>query len=75
MPAPDKPHLSIVIMFKVDGDTSTNDCVIALASGVSGLAEISAFDCDEALQLQTCLDAVRFSYIFCHKSTLVPLFS
>lgn len=42
----------------VDGDTSTNDCVIALASGVSGLAEISAFDSNEALQLQACLDAV-----------------
>ncbi|XP_078159867.1 arginine biosynthesis protein ArgJ family isoform X2 [Carex rostrata] len=42
----------------VDKDTSTNDCVIALASGLSGLAEISTFDSDEALQLQACLDAV-----------------
>ncbi|CAN6442535.1 unnamed protein product [Victoria cruziana] len=42
----------------VDGDTSTNDCVIALASGVSGSTEISSFDIPEAQQLQTCLDTV-----------------
>lgn len=51
----------LLLFLKVDKDTSTNDCVIALASGLSGLAEISTFDSDEALQLQACLDAVRFS--------------
>ncbi|KAH0882740.1 hypothetical protein HID58_058836 [Brassica napus] len=42
----------------VDGDTSTNDTVIALASGLSGSPFISSLNCEEALQLQTCLDAV-----------------
>ncbi|XP_072997927.1 arginine biosynthesis bifunctional protein ArgJ, chloroplastic isoform X2 [Typha latifolia] len=42
----------------VDGDTSTNDCVIALASGLSGAAHISTLDSNEFLQLQACLDAV-----------------
>ncbi|XP_027365643.1 arginine biosynthesis bifunctional protein ArgJ, chloroplastic isoform X2 [Abrus precatorius] len=42
----------------VDGDTSTNDTVIALASGLSGLGCISSADSDEAIQLQACLDAV-----------------
>ncbi|KAH1227562.1 Arginine biosynthesis bifunctional protein ArgJ, chloroplastic [Glycine max] len=42
----------------VDGDTSTNDTVIALASGLSGLGCISSLDSDEAIQLQACLDAV-----------------
>ncbi|XP_033147981.1 arginine biosynthesis bifunctional protein ArgJ, chloroplastic isoform X1 [Brassica rapa] len=42
----------------VDGDTSTNDTVIALASGLSGSPFISSLNCKEALQLQACLDAV-----------------
>ncbi|MED6185708.1 hypothetical protein PIB30_059669 [Stylosanthes scabra] len=42
----------------VDGDTSTNDTIIALASGLSGLGCISSLDSDEAAQLQACLDAV-----------------
>ncbi|WJX18293.1 hypothetical protein P8452_08104 [Trifolium repens] len=42
----------------VDGDTSTNDTVIALASGLSGLSSISSLDSDEAIQLQACVDAV-----------------
>ncbi|KAK7345666.1 hypothetical protein VNO77_16274 [Canavalia gladiata] len=42
----------------VDGDTSTNDTVIALASGLSGLDCISSLDSDEGIQLQACLDAV-----------------
>ncbi|XP_072065189.1 arginine biosynthesis bifunctional protein ArgJ, chloroplastic isoform X2 [Arachis hypogaea] len=42
----------------VDGDTSTNDTIIALASGLSGLGCISSLDSDEATQLQACLDAV-----------------
>ncbi|KAF2288725.1 hypothetical protein GH714_011603 [Hevea brasiliensis] len=41
----------------VDGDTSTNDTVIALASGLSGSTSISSINCDEAVQLQACLDA------------------
>ncbi|CAM0872553.1 unnamed protein product [Alopecurus aequalis] len=42
----------------VDGDTSTNDCVIAMASGLSGLSDILTHDSAEAQQLQACLDAV-----------------
>lgn len=42
----------------VDGDTSTNDTVIALASGLSGPTRISSLISNEAKQLQACLDAV-----------------
>ncbi|KAK9290440.1 hypothetical protein L1049_008610 [Liquidambar formosana] len=42
----------------VDGDTSTNDTVIALASGLSGSTKISSLNSYEAKQLQSCLDAV-----------------
>jgi glutamate N-acetyltransferase/amino-acid N-acetyltransferase len=42
----------------VDGDTSTNDAVIALSSGLSGSTRISSLDTTEAKQLQACLDAV-----------------
>ncbi|KAL3628603.1 hypothetical protein CASFOL_027649 [Castilleja foliolosa] len=42
----------------VDGDTSTNDCVIALASGLSGANEISSLNTSDAKHLQSCLDAV-----------------
>ncbi|XP_058210304.1 arginine biosynthesis bifunctional protein ArgJ, chloroplastic isoform X2 [Rhododendron vialii] len=42
----------------VDGDTSTNDAVIALASGLSGSNMISSLNSSEAKQLQQCLDAV-----------------
>ncbi|KAM2712242.1 hypothetical protein EV1_032272 [Malus domestica] len=41
----------------VDGDTSTNDTVIALASGLSG-TKISSYNSNEAVQLQACLDVV-----------------
>ena len=61
------------ILLQVDGDTSTNDTVIALASGLSGLGCISSLDSDEAIQLQACLDAVKLtlynttiSSLFCH---------
>ncbi|XP_019169150.1 PREDICTED: arginine biosynthesis bifunctional protein ArgJ, chloroplastic isoform X4 [Ipomoea nil] len=43
----------------VDGDTSTNDAVIALASGLSGTNKISSLNTSEANHLQRCLDAVR----------------
>ncbi|KAJ0657395.1 putative transferase [Helianthus annuus] len=42
----------------VDGDTSTNDTIVALASGLSGSNKISALHSPEAKQLQACLDAV-----------------
>ncbi|KAM0948251.1 putative transferase [Dioscorea sansibarensis] len=42
----------------VDGDTSTNDSIIALASGVSGSKKISSLNSHESHQLQACLDAV-----------------
>lgn len=45
-------------MLQVDGDTSTNDAVIALASGLSGSNKITSLDSYEANQLQDCLDAV-----------------
>lgn len=50
-------------LLQVDGDTSTNDTVIALASGLSGLDCIASLDSEEATQLQACLDAVKL--IFC----------
>ncbi|XP_038697547.1 arginine biosynthesis bifunctional protein ArgJ, chloroplastic isoform X1 [Tripterygium wilfordii] len=42
----------------VDGDTSTNDTVIALASGLSESTLISSLKCQEAIELQACLDVV-----------------
>lgn len=42
----------------VDGDSSTNDAIIALASGLAGSSKISAFNSIEGHQLQACLDAV-----------------
>ncbi|XP_071908134.1 arginine biosynthesis bifunctional protein ArgJ, chloroplastic-like isoform X2 [Coffea arabica] len=45
----------------VDGDTSTNDAVIALASGLSGTKTISTLNSLEAEHLQLCLDAVMQS--------------
>nr|KAJ0220940.1 hypothetical protein LSAT_V11C200091340 [Lactuca sativa] len=42
----------------VDGDTSTNDTIIALASGLSGSNRISSLHSSEGNQLQMCLDAV-----------------
>lgn len=42
----------------VDGDSSTNDTVIALASGLSGSRKISSLNGHEAKELQECLDAV-----------------
>lgn len=53
-------HSSEIFVYElqVDGDTSTNDTVIALASGLSGAARISNFSSPEAAQLQSCLDAV-----------------
>jgi glutamate N-acetyltransferase/amino-acid N-acetyltransferase len=49
------------MILKVDGDTSTNDCVIAMASGLSGLSDILTHDSAEAQQLQACLDAVSLT--------------
>jgi hypothetical protein len=48
----------------VDGDTSTNDCVIAMASGLSGLSGILSLDSTEAKQFQACLDAVSALLLF-----------
>ncbi|CAI5529587.1 unnamed protein product, partial [Closterium sp. Naga37s-1] len=42
----------------VDGDTSTNDCVIALASGKAGGAVIADSASEEGRQLQAAMDAV-----------------
>ncbi|KAI4318998.1 hypothetical protein MLD38_032649 [Melastoma candidum] len=42
----------------VDGDTSTNDTVIALASGLSRSSGISSLNSSEGKQLQACLDGV-----------------
>ncbi|KAF3442926.1 hypothetical protein FNV43_RR16844 [Rhamnella rubrinervis] len=42
----------------VDGDTSTNDAVIALASGLSGSTRIYSLNNHEAKHLQQCLDVV-----------------
>ena len=48
---------------QVDGDTSTNDTVIALASGLSGSTRIASIDSYEALELQACLDVVCYAAI------------
>ena len=50
-------------MQQVDGDTSTNDTVIALASGLSGLTRIVSINSYEAMQLQECLDVVSYAAI------------
>lgn len=56
---------------QVDGDTSTNDTVIALASGLSGSTKISSYNSNQAVQLQAGLDVVSFtSFKFC-----IPLLS
>lgn len=47
-----------MFLLQVDGDTSTNDTVIALASGLSESTLISSLKCEEAIQLQACLDVV-----------------
>lgn len=47
-----------MFLWQVDGDTSTNDCVIALASGLSGANRISSLNNSDAEHLQACLDAV-----------------
>ncbi|PKA55767.1 Arginine biosynthesis bifunctional protein ArgJ, chloroplastic [Apostasia shenzhenica] len=49
---------SVAVEAEVDGDTSTNDSVIALASGLAGLDKISSLNSTEAVQLQACLDSV-----------------
>lgn len=46
---------------QVDGDTSTNDTLLALASGASGCQLISNIESGEAQELQRALDAVRTS--------------
>lgn len=55
----------------MDGDTSTNDCVIAMASGLSGLSGILSLDSTEAQQFQACLDAVSAP----HRSLIFPCMS
>lgn len=47
-----------MVLLQVDGDTSTNDTVIALASGLSESTLISSLKSQEAMQLQACLDVV-----------------
>ncbi|XP_020577716.1 arginine biosynthesis bifunctional protein ArgJ, chloroplastic [Phalaenopsis equestris] len=42
----------------VDGDTSTNDCIIAMASGLAVPDKISSANSIEGCQLQACLDVV-----------------
>nr|KAJ0226161.1 hypothetical protein LSAT_V11C100040850 [Lactuca sativa] len=48
----------ITKILQVDGDTSTNDTIIALASGLSGSNRISSLHSSEGNQRQMCLDAV-----------------
>lgn len=50
-----------MFLCQVDGDTSTNDCVIALASGLSGANKISSLNSSEAEHLQASLDAVSLT--------------
>lgn len=67
-----------MLFWKVDGDTSTNDTIIALASGVSGSKKISSLSNHESHQLQACLDAVSFiiySFVFSVLKVLVQFLS
>lgn len=50
---------TIVPPVQVDGDTSTNDCVVALASGQSSAPLIDSLDSPAGQQLQAAMDAVR----------------
>lgn len=43
---------------QVDGDTSTNDTLLAFSSGASGSILVSSTDCPEGQELQMALDAV-----------------
>jgi N-acetylglutamate synthase/N-acetylornithine aminotransferase len=47
-----------VALVQVDGDSSTNDTLLALASGAAGGPRISNINSAEARQLQAALDAV-----------------
>lgn len=46
------------LSLQVDGDTSTNDTLLAFSSGASGSALVSSTDCPEGQELQMALDAV-----------------
>lgn len=63
-------------LLQVDGDSSTNDTVIALASGLSRSSMISTVDCNEAMQLQACLDVVSLASFqaFCYSSKFLNIF-
>ena len=45
----------------MDGDSSTNDTLLALASGAAGGPKIDSLDSEECHQLQAALDAVGYS--------------
>lgn len=65
-----------MILLQVDGDSSTNDTVIALASGLSSSSRISSVDCNEAMRLQACLEAVilaTFSKVLCYSTKLLNI--
>ncbi|KAG6410129.1 hypothetical protein SASPL_128179 [Salvia splendens] len=57
----------------VDGDTSTNDCVIALASGLSRANKISSLDDSDAQHLQACLDVIK-ALAFCSRGSSVSMY-
>lgn len=49
---------AVVMQISVDGDTSTNDTVIGLASGVAGNAKITDLGSPEAKQLEDAVTAL-----------------
>lgn len=55
----------------MDGDSSTNDTLLALASGAAGGPKIDSLNSEECHQLQAALDAVgcpKFGFIKCSHS-------
>nr|KAJ0214508.1 hypothetical protein LSAT_V11C400222400 [Lactuca sativa] len=56
-------HPNMGTLLGVDGDTSTNDTIIALASGLSGLNRISSLHSSEGNQLQMWLTRIALGDI------------
>lgn len=54
----DDAQKAVVMQISVDGDTSTNDTVIGLASGVAGNAKITDLGSTEAKQLEDAVTAL-----------------
>lgn len=54
----------VLFMTQVDGDSSTNDTVIALASGLSSAPAVTSLEEENGKKLQEALDAVQHKIFF-----------